>query len=54
VFVIEQLPMTLFSTLVPALIVWKHRSNIIRMLRGDEKKLKAGGGDKDGKSESVE
>ena len=54
VFVLEQLPMTLFSILVPALIVWKHRSNIMRMLHGDEKKLKAGGGDKDGKPESVE
>lgn len=60
VFVFEQLPMTLFSTLVPALIVWKHRSNIVRMLRGDEKKLKAGAGDnekdknEDRKPESVE
>ena len=35
---IEQLPMTLFSTVIPALIVWKHRSNILRMIRGDEKK----------------
>ena len=54
VFVFEQLPMTLFSTLVPALIVWKHRSNIVRILHGDEKKLEAGGGDNDGKPESVE
>jgi len=54
VFIPEQLPMTLFSILVPALIVWKHRSNIVRMLSGDEKKLKASVGDKDGKPESVE
>ncbi len=54
VFIFEQLPMTLFSTLVPALIIWKHRSNIVRILHCDEKKLKAGGGDKDGKPESEE
>ena len=36
---VEQLPMTLFSTIIPALIVWKHRSNIVRMLRGDEQKM---------------
>ena len=42
VFVFGQLPLTLFSTLVPALIVWKHRSNIMRMVRGDEQKLKTG------------
>ncbi|HQX48652.1 MAG TPA: glycerol-3-phosphate 1-O-acyltransferase PlsY [Planctomycetaceae bacterium] len=36
----EQLPMTLFSTLVPALIVWKHRSNLVRILRGDEPPMK--------------
>lgn len=52
--VFEQLPMTLFSTLVPALIVWKHRSNIARMLRGDEKKSEAKLGDDNGKPESVE
>lgn len=34
-----RLPMTLFSTIIPALIVWKHRSNIVRMLRGDEQKM---------------
>lgn len=39
IMVFEQLPMTLFSTLIPALIVWKHRSNIVRILRGDERKL---------------
>jgi len=40
-FVLGQLPLTLFSTMVPALIVWKHRSNILRMFRGDEQKLEA-------------
>ena len=39
IMVFEQLPMTLFSTLIPALIVWKHRSNIVRIRRGDERKL---------------
>ncbi len=54
VFEFEQLPMTLFSTLVPALIIWKHRSNITRMLHGDEKKLKAGGRSEREKPESSE
>ena len=39
IMVFEQLPMTLFSTLIPTLIVWKHRSNIVRILRGDERKF---------------
>ena len=54
VLVFEQLPMTLFSTLVPTLIVWKHRSNIARMLRGEEKKMKADMGRENEKPESVE
>lgn len=54
VFEFEQLPMTLFSTLVPALIIWKHRSNITRMLHGDEKKLKGRGSSEHGKPESPE
>ena len=54
VFEFEQLPMTLFSTLVPALIIWKHRSNITRMLHGDEKKLKAGSSSEREKPEAPE
>jgi hypothetical protein len=29
----------LFSVIVPGLIVWKHRSNIGRILRGEENKF---------------
>ena len=54
VFVVGQLPLTLFSTLVPALIVWKHRSNIVRMLHGDERKMKAGSKTGAGEPDSVE
>ncbi len=54
VFVFGQLPLTLFSTLVPALIVWKHRSNIMRMVRGDEQKLKTGSKSGNGTPDSVE
>ena len=54
VFVWSHLPLTLFSTMVPALIVWKHRSNIIRMLRGDEQKLKPGSERQDETPDSVE
>ena len=54
IFVFGQLPLTLFSTMVPALIVWKHRSNILRMLRGDEQKMKAGSESLDKIPDSVE
>ena len=54
VFVFGHLPLTLFSTMVPALIVWKHRSNIMRMLRGDEQKLKVGSESQDQAPDSVE
>lgn len=54
VFEFGQLPLTLFSTMVPALIVWKHRSNIMRMLRGDEQKMTAGLENRDTTHDSVE
>ena len=51
---VEQLPMTLFSTIIPALIVWKHRSNIVRMLRGDEQKMRVTLKGTDERQDSVE
>jgi glycerol-3-phosphate acyltransferase PlsY len=39
VFDFAKLPLTLFSIIVPALIVWKHRSNIGRILRGEENRI---------------
>jgi glycerol-3-phosphate acyltransferase PlsY len=39
VFEVAKLPLTLFSVVVPALIVWKHRSNIGRILRGEENRI---------------
>jgi glycerol-3-phosphate acyltransferase PlsY len=39
VFDVAKLPLTLFSVIVPALIVWKHRSNIGRILRGEENRI---------------
>ena len=33
------LPMTLFSILIPVLIIWRHRSNIQRMWRGEENRI---------------
>lgn len=39
VFDVAKLPLTLFSIIVPALIVWKHRSNIGRILRGEENRI---------------
>lgn len=38
-FDVAKLPLTLFSVIVPGLIVWKHRSNIGRIIRGEENKL---------------
>ena len=34
-----KLPLTFFSIIVPSLIVWRHRSNIVRMWQGKENKL---------------
>ena len=36
---VVKLPLTLFSVIVPALIVWKHRSNIGRIIRGEENRI---------------
>lgn len=34
-----KLPLTLFAVIVPSLIVWRHRSNIVRMWRGTESRI---------------
>jgi len=36
---LHQLPLTLFSVLMPTLIIWRHRSNIGRMRRGQENRI---------------
>ena len=54
VFMFGQLPLTLFSTIIPALIVWKHRSNIRRMWQGDEQQMKAGSESRESTPDSVE
>ncbi|MBC8105324.1 MAG: glycerol-3-phosphate 1-O-acyltransferase PlsY [Anaerolineae bacterium] len=36
-----QLPLTIFAFLIAVLIVWKHRSNISRLLAGTENKIKS-------------
>jgi glycerol-3-phosphate acyltransferase PlsY len=33
-----------FSLLVPALILWRHRANIVRLVRGEEERFSFGGG----------
>ena len=35
------LPMTVFSIVIPLLIIWRHRSNIQRILRGEENRIGA-------------
>ena len=39
----EKLPLAIFSLAVPALIVLRHRSNIKRLLRGEEQQFQFGG-----------
>lgn len=41
-FAVEKLPISAFSLAVPALIVVQHRSNIRRLMRGEEKKFQFG------------
>jgi len=41
-FAVEKLPLSVFSLAVPALIVIQHRSNIGRLMRGEEKKFQFG------------
>ena len=36
---IHYLPLTLFSVFMPALIIWRHRSNIMRMWRRQENRI---------------
>ena len=38
-FELHHLPLTLFSVLMPSLIIWRHRSNIMRMWRGQENRI---------------
>ena len=33
------LPMTMFAIVVPALIVFRHRSNILRIIQGTERRI---------------
>ncbi|MDA0284565.1 MAG: glycerol-3-phosphate 1-O-acyltransferase PlsY [Planctomycetota bacterium] len=41
-FAVEKLPLSVFSLAVPALIVLQHRSNIGRLMRGEEKQFQFG------------
>lgn len=41
-FAFEKLPLSVFSLAVPALIVIQHRSNIARLVRGEEKQFQFG------------
>ncbi len=36
---LHQIPLTFFSILMPALIIWRHRSNILRLWRGQEHRI---------------
>ncbi len=50
----ETWSLALFSTLVPALIIVRHRANLVRLLRGTEPKFAFGGKDKAGDAPSLE
>ena len=32
----DKIPLTIFSIAIPLLIIWRHRSNILRMVKGEE------------------
>jgi len=36
---LSKLPLTLFSIVIPLMIVWRHRANITRMWRGEERRI---------------
>ena len=57
-FAVAKLPLSVFSLAVPALIVVQHRSNIGRLMRGEEKKFqfgkaKSGSGKESSKDDST-
>ena len=35
----NRLPLTIFSVIVPATILWRHRSNVVRILNGTERRI---------------
>jgi glycerol-3-phosphate acyltransferase PlsY len=35
----NRLPLTIFSLIVPATILWRHRSNVVRILNGTERRI---------------
>lgn len=41
----SEMPTTVFALLIPAMITWKHRSNISRLLAGTEGRFRAAGSD---------
>lgn len=49
-FALEKLPLSIFSLAVPALIVIQHRSNIARLIRGEEKQFQFGKSQASGKT----
>ena len=53
-FAVEKLPLSVFSLAVPALIVVQHRSNIGRLMRGEEKKFQFGRSKASNETESPE
>ena len=36
---VRNIPMTAFSVIIPSLIIWRHRANIVRLWRGEENKI---------------
>lgn len=35
----DRVPLTLFSLIVPAVIIWRHRSNLVRIVNGTERRI---------------
>ncbi|MFN5078962.1 MAG: glycerol-3-phosphate acyltransferase [Planctomyces sp.] len=35
----NRLPLTVFSLIVPAVIIWRHRTNLVRIVNGTERRI---------------
>lgn len=38
-FSVNRLPLTVFAMIVPAVIIWRHRTNLVRILNGTESRI---------------
>lgn len=51
---LPKLPLTLFSIVVPVMIIWRHRANILRMWQGKERRFGQADSDRSGEDQKYE